>query len=183
MFFLVFVCSTTYARTIYQSDTEDTTDAGSVKSPGTGRLISAAGTIGLVGAGILMISPGHGAGTGSIMIASGIIVGPSFGYFYANETGRGLSGIAVRTGIVGGSIAVGLIVGSTQKNGWDGLGTAVLISSIGALAASVLALDDVVSVGNLIEENNKRLGKATISLHPAYFPQTESAGLSLQIIL
>jgi hypothetical protein len=183
MFLLLFVWKATEARTIVPTDTSDSTNTLRLKSSGTGRLISAAGTLGVVGIGILMNSRTSNFLPGGYVIASGIIVGPSFGYFYGNETGRGLGGIAVRAGIMGGSMIIGIIAGSTQRNGWDGLGTAVVISGIGAVITCIAALEDINHVGELIDENNTKIRKASLSLETAYFPQTSSYGLNLRMNL
>ena len=75
----------------------DTSQAA--KSEGAALAWSLGGTLGPIGAGLLLALPSDGAvGGGVALFLAGSIVGPSLGHFYANHPGRGAVGIAVRTG-------------------------------------------------------------------------------------
>lgn len=75
----------------------DTSQAA--KSEGAALAWSLGGTLGPVGAGLLIALPSDGAvGIGVGLFLAGSIVGPSLGHFYANHPGQGAVGIAIRTG-------------------------------------------------------------------------------------
>lgn len=106
----------------------------------------------------------------------GIIVGPSFGHFYANDYSRAWGGIAWRTG--------GLLLAGTL--GLAGLATtsdaAVLGAGLAFIGVLGHALHDIVTAWNSAKEYNES-HDVSAQVAPTVGPQGEQVGLSLSVQL
>ena len=113
-------------------------------SPGRATLVSGIATMVPVVAGTLLVRahpPASGGTGGILLLAAGLVLGPSAGYIAADRTGRGLVGIGVRALALGGVVAgfVDSFSGASDRP------TIVMLTSTGALVAA--AAWDVARVG------------------------------------
>jgi hypothetical protein len=122
-----------------------------------------------------------------ILIGSGLIIGPSLGYFYGGLGARGMKGIVIRLGIETAAVGTALIVLSSVEEGdpWDEeLGKVVLgVGVIGAGQALVLAqgIHDIAKVKGEVRKRNQSLKERALILSPKYFVHSRATGIQMQI--
>lgn len=82
-------------------------EGAALKSPATATIVSVVGTAAPIGLGALLLNTGYD-GTGALLVASGVLLGPSAGHWYAGRPGRGAVTAALRAGIIvlGGFVAL-----------------------------------------------------------------------------
>ena len=125
--------------------------------------------------------------TGPItLIISGVMIGPSVGYFYGNATSRGVEGIAIRGGVAAASLIVGnemgleidiFGTGEADDDGW-----LVVITGVAFVIGH--AISDIASVKDHVRERNDELtyeNRSSVTLTPKYFTGSGAAGLQLQV--
>ncbi len=112
----------------------------------------------------------------SLMIVSGVVIGPSIGYFYAGCPKQGLISIAKRVGIIGGSLLVGGLA-FNEPFGENSMTETALIT--GGVLTIISAIHDVAAVKGTVREHNAAQGKLTVT--PVYFPDSDAAGLGLSV--
>jgi hypothetical protein len=120
----------------------------------------------------------------TILIISGIMVGPSVGYFYGGEAGRGISGFSIRVGLgmltfMGTGIAV-----SSSDDGWDAISAAAIGISIGSGLILTHSIYDIVKVKSTIHKHNLELMRKSqthVMLIPKYFADSGAGGLELRM--
>ncbi|HEX9917424.1 MAG TPA: hypothetical protein VGB16_06765 [candidate division Zixibacteria bacterium] len=113
------------------------------------------------------------------LIASGLIVGPSMGYFYAGESWRGFKGVAIRLGT--GGITV-LCMALCYDSDLDNYAT--LFGGIGFISSIVFLIDviyDIAKVKSTVRKHNLALHKTALILAPRYFVDSKACGVGLQI--
>lgn len=152
-----------------------------IKSENTALLYSGLGTLTPVGLGLAVSD-------GSVfkVAATGIIVGPSLGYFYGGEPGRGLRGITIRLGVAAGSFlvgnAMGLEINLFGGSGADDDGWPVVF--VGALFVLSHGIYDIARVRGVVRENNLeiiRRNQASVIVMPKYFADSGAGGLELRV--
>lgn len=122
-----------------------------------------------------------------LLIASGVFVGPSLGYFYGDIPKRGLRGFAIRGGVMLGSLVVGSSMGldicwcpfgncnsDCDDDGWAVVG-------LGTLFVMGHALYDIIAVPFAVREHNISLQSTSLKLIPKYFADSGAGGLELQV--
>jgi hypothetical protein len=118
---------------------------------------------------------------------SGMIIGPSLGYYYGGCSHRGTTGIIVRT--ITGAITVGTAVAagnSVESRGlnFQGFDVAIGVCAVGSLVLFLESLYDVSKVREIVNNSNRekaRQAEAHIALSPAYFADSNATGLQLQV--
>ncbi len=103
----------------------------------------------------------------------GLVIGPSFGHFYAENTGQGWTGIAIRTGSVG-LVGVGSILAlGGKKSGWNAM-------VLGVLGGGASAIYDIVTAPGAATDYNEA-HNLSAQVAPTVGPRGEQAGLALRI--
>ena len=122
------------------------------------------------------------------LVGSGMIIGPSLGYFYGGLGDRGMKGIVIRLGIETATVGAALIVfSSVEKEGpWDEeLGKVVLgVGVVGAGQVLVLAqgIHDIAKVKGQVREHNRSFKDTALILSPKFFPNSKIFGIQAQIL-
>ncbi len=108
-----------------------------------------------------------------------IVLGPSIGHFYAGQTGRGIQGIAIRSGIVAGATGLGYWV--TRDSHPDVRGfTVMCYILLGGLLSGVHGLYDICTTPSSVRKYNESLMEEnSLRLVPEVDPFNESYGLSI----
>jgi hypothetical protein len=158
------------------------------KDPGTAQLLSLIGTaipLGLYAWG----ATGKENDTLLAVGATGMMIGPSLGHYYANRrlgtpglaarlagTGVGLLGVAM---LVAGGVACSNVIGPSSENCDDGSESAKVVMAAGAGLFIGGAIYDIATAGRAARRENAR----QMSLRPLFQPgapgQTSAYGLSL----
>jgi hypothetical protein len=158
-------------------------------SPGKAITRSFAYTFGSIGAGVYLISASSSdsdipaaAPIGVGLVLFGLTVGPSTGYFYADMDSYGWGRMGLRAGLLALSGVAGIMVAlANSGNSWGAAyeGTAIVMA--GALAAFGIGLYDMVTLGEKVEDQNRRRGFVqSLTVSPTYFAADEAVGLSLR---
>ena len=117
-----------------------------------------------------------------LLISSGIIIGPSLGYFYAGRPGRAFAGMGLRT-----AIGFGALIGAFATCGWGcGPGEGAYNAAWGIMAvggAVVLgsAIHDISDADNAVRARNQKRQNPKLSVIPEYFPGHKAIGLRAKI--
>ena len=150
------------------------------KSEGAASAWSLLGTAIPVATGIAMAHNHELVTPGVLLVASGIIVGPSLGYFYGGCGNRGGTGIAIRLGL--GTLTFGgMVIGASSSSGWDGLGIAVGVFLAGSGVITIHALYDIAKVESTVRKHNQKMQARSLGIVPTYSPDSDAAGLALQM--
>jgi hypothetical protein len=147
------------------------------RSPGTALAMSAFGTLVPIG----LVVGGAAGDQGGGLLLGGLLLGPSLGYLYGGETGRGLKGIGVRAGVlaVTGLAAAGICSSGCDFWGDDnGAVGAAAVVLLGLVTTSVLAIRDVVRVDDAIRTRNE---KRALAVRLTYSPELRAPGVLLTL--
>lgn len=162
-----------------------------LKSPGKAQALSSLSTAVPVFAGsVWAINSGMGAAQ-IALIGSGIVVGPSVGYFYGGCSKKGISGAIIRLGTGAfTAFAVGSIK-DKERNENAGLLDfdmgPIIRYAVGVVGCSVVliqAVSDMARVRSAVEERNESLACQNgikVSLSPIFFADSGAGGLELQV--
>jgi hypothetical protein len=116
------------------------------------------------------------------LIFSGIIFGPSMGYFYAGESWRGIKGMIVRLVLGGGTGLCFLVaVGIGEENYANSTSPYGEIAFVGGVALLADAIYDIAKVKSTVQKHNSRLQKTSLILAPKYFADSKACGIRVQI--
>ena len=139
--------------------------------------------------------------TGVGLISGGMIFGPAAGYFYAEDYGRAIEGIGIRTVTSGFFICIAVLTYNPWEDregggGLESLGKAdaeirsgvmaVVFMAIGTGIVLISDVIDIVKVHKSVEKYNARAlanKEIGLSLSPTLLGPFHSAGLSLRINL
>jgi hypothetical protein len=138
------------------------------------------GTLLPLGTGAIMGAAGEFGGSEIVIMGTGLVVGPSLGYFYGGCPGRGVAGIGTRIG-VSAATAVGMCIASKSGNGWVSLGGVVTVGLAGSCFVAIHALVDVGEVKGAVREHSLASTKTPIRVVPTYFADSGAGGLQLQL--
>ncbi len=122
-----------------------------------------------------------------VLVSTGVILGPSFGYLYGGCSNRGLNGVAIRILVVGAGVGIGFAVGMSMHSDSDkwmdfsGLEEGIIIGSIGCGIAAIHALYDLAKVHGTVKEQNERRTRAALSLAPRLYGPSNAPGLQLAL--
>lgn len=159
------------------------------KSPLSAVLRSLGSTLVPAGAGLLMLQAERPMADwiGGVTLASGLIVGPAVGHFYASNEKQAWRGIAVRgAALVGGGLVTGLLIPFAvgrdyPYGGEDGseiAGVAAIVTLLASgLVLSVRTLYDIARADDAAREHNARLG---LTVRPQVHPIQRRGGLALR---
>ena len=152
----------------------DTTDQIERKSPGRALLYSLGGTV--------VLAP---------VLGTGLIVGPAFGHYYANNRLQASIGAGIR-GLSAGAVLIGLFGTTTEaftdpdfysdsENMEDpGNSTSAKIGAVGLRVLLASALVDIVMAPFAAQDFNEARG-ITARVGPAVGPGAEQVGLALKV--
>jgi hypothetical protein len=157
---------------------QDARSSVTVKSPYLAAGLSLLGTVVPTALGVAV-----GDRNGSIggwLIAYGVFVGPSTGYFYAGQVGRGMGSAALRFGIVLGA-AAGAMGACGGIWGCDDPGAASAIAVVGLAAYAASALYDIARAGAAAQAWNARHAERRIAVTPRIDPAGRSGGVRVSI--
>ena len=149
-----------------------------LKSEGRALAISLVATATPVVLGGTLLS-GNNEEAGLTLALGGLIAGPSFGHFYAGQTGRGLKGIGIRAAIVIGGAY--LVSSSTEELHPDCKGFS---AGVGIIAVSAVTLlygiyDTFTTPSSVRKYNESLINEAHLRLVPEVNPFNENYGLSV----
>lgn len=117
-----------------------------------------------------------------LLTGSGLIIGPSLGYFYAGRPGRAFLGIGFRT-----AVGFGSLIGAFATCGWDcGPGDGAYDAAWGIIGAGTVlmagsAIYDIAKVGRAVRAQNLKRDKLKLSVLPEYYPGSKALGLRAKI--
>ena len=150
------------------------------KSEGAALRYSLFGTLLPLGTGAIMGAAGEFDGSEMVIMATGLVVGPSIGYFYGGCPGRGVAGIGTRIGL-SAATAVGMCIAGSGGDGYGSLGGVVAVGLAGSCAVALHALIDIGEVKGAVREHNCAWTQTPIRVVPAYFADSGAGGLQLQL--
>jgi len=155
---------------------QEATPAFTPKSPGLAVGLSLLGTV--VPTYLAMRNrDGPGAGW---LLAYGVFLGPSTGYFYAGRTGRAFGGAAIRLGFTTlTALGISGVCGGIW--GCEDEGAANVVAFVGLGLVGLSAVYDIGGAGSAAEEWNARHQAPRLSLTPQINPLARSAGLAARL--
>jgi hypothetical protein len=164
------------------------------KSPGTAGALSLWSTLVPVAAGSAWASNSRMGAAQLALIGSGIVIGPSVGYFYGGCSRKGLSGTIKRMAVAAFTAVVFESTREKEKDdirkGWGSIDIdwgGIVGSAVGIIGCSIVAIhavSDLAGVKNVVEESNQSLAcraRINVSLTPAYFSDSDAAGMQLLV--
>lgn len=141
------------------------------KSEASALMLSLSGTVIPVGAALAeVVEPGW--------VLTGIFLGPSLGYFYGGEAGRGLKGIAIRGGVATASVLIGAELGLDIWGGDTGGWGVVLAGTVFVVGDAIY---DVARVRSTVRKHNEKLQAGSLGIVPTYSADSDAPGLALQM--
>ncbi len=155
---------------------DTTIPATRYRDPASATILSAAFTVIPTVAGIAMIAADQESGAGAWVFFGGLTLGPAMGYFTTGQTGRGLVGFGIRSGVF---VGTGLLVFAICPIYCDeSEEVAAGIVAIGGLTlTAVLAVYDIVKVRRKLPAESA----ARVSMYPSYVPATKSPGIGIKV--
>lgn len=125
---------------------------------------------------------------GGALLITGMIVGPSTGYFYGNCPGRGAQGILLRACTAGATVGLTAYFARDTDTGdfGDNIANAVLAIGVGGMGVGVLiyeAIHDISHVKSEVRMHNAGISSMSLSVAPKFFAQSKTLGLELRAIL
>lgn len=113
------------------------------------------------------------------LASTGIILGPSTGHFYAGQTGRGIKGVAIRSGILAGTIGIAYMAttgGHSDVKDLIAYGAFI----IGGIISSLHGIYDICTTPSSVRKYNESLlEENSLILVPEINLVDESYGLSV----
>ncbi len=149
--------------------------AQETKSEGTASLLSFTATLLPIGLGVAMVASDDQSGAGTLLIGTGLYLGPAAGYWYGGASRRGWKRVGIRFGITGAAIlAIGGICSGDNCNMDDGaaLGAAMIVALGASVAIVSSAIYDIANVHRHVRNYNQGLPRrrARLSLAPIASP-------------
>lgn len=137
-----------------------------------------------VGTGILYSRPNDDPAPALVLIGSGLLIGPSLGYFYGGKSDRGMKGVLIRTGIevvtmVGAGIAVSS--GGGDFGDFGNVVAAFIVLAVGQGLVLAHGIYDIAKVKSEVRKYNQSLQETTLMVAPKYFADSGAPGLQLRI--
>jgi len=120
-----------------------------------------------------------------VLIATGVLIGPSAGYFYGDCADRGAKGLLIRGLIAGATIATATSVAeSVQSDEFLDFSGVYAGLAIGAAGAGFIVTDVVYDLckvkPNVLSRNNQRLAPR-VGLVPGFSPSSGTPTLQLRV--
>lgn len=150
------------------------------KSPGTAFAWSAVGSLIPTAVGLGLATTGANHSSELIVAVAGIYVGPSLGHFYAGQPGRGITGIAVRTGILAATALALTQTGVCVESCQDGEEVdEVVVAGTAIVLTAVSGLVDIFSAPRSARRSNEQAGFA---FRPWISPERKTVGIAVQLV-
>ncbi len=150
-------------------------NAPKLKSEKTAFALSLFGTLLPTVSGFASLYGNTGDVTPFIIFGSGLVFGPSLGYFYGGRVGRGITGIGIRAGLAAATVVAADEAG--KSGGWGG----AIAASIGSGVVFVAGVVDIASVPGAVRKHNRLMQEKALVVTPAYFAQHGAPGVKVQI--
>jgi len=116
---------------------------------------------------------------GLALTLSGLIAGPSMGHFYANQKGRGFTGIGIRLAIILGGYYLTSEAIEEQHPDSELYAAIIGIIAVGSVTL-VHGIYDILTTPSSVRRYNESLkNKKSLRLVPEVDPYNESYGLSI----
>ena len=120
-----------------------------------------------------------------VLIATGVIIGPSVGYFYGDCDDRGSNGIVIRGLLVGATVAAASIAGQSQHSSgfmdFSGLEAAMIAGSIGCGIILIDSIYDLCVVRKNVQSQNNRKLATRVNLTPGIASDGATPTLNLSV--
>lgn len=125
-------------------------------------------------------------GSGIQLIATGVLIGPSLGYFYGGCTVRGIKGIGIRVGLVAltavaADAAARSSSGGSSGSFLEGVGAVLGVALVGSCVITIHAVYDIAKVKSKVRKHNEKLRARSLGIVPTYSPNSDAPGLALQL--
>jgi len=139
-----------------------------------------------VGLGILYSGPKDDPAPALVLIGSGLVIGPSLGYFYGGRSGRGFGGTMIRLGIEMVVVTGALVTASSVKGG-GGFGNptaavaGVIVLAVGQGFVLAHGIYDIAKVKSEVRKFNQSLEKTTLIIAPKYFSNLRAPGFEVRM--
>lgn len=146
------------------------------RDPASATILSAAFTVIPTVAGIAMAASDPSRDAGAWLFFGGLTFGPAMGYLSTGQTGRGLAGFGIRSGVFFGT---GLLVYAvcpvfcSESQAW----TAEIIAIGGLSITAALAVYDIVKVRRKLPARSE----ARVKVYPTYVAATGSPGIGINV--
>jgi len=120
-----------------------------------------------------------------LLISTGIMVGPSIGYFYGGRATRGMTGLCIRAGT---AVLTAIVADAVANNQPDVFlaetfaGYAVGIA--GSIVIIIESIYEIAAVRGAVREHNNEFIRhqgSSVTLFPVYFAQSETVGLGINV--
>jgi hypothetical protein len=122
----------------------------------------------------------------AVIIASGVIFGPSAGYFYGGCGGRGLGGILFRVGTGAATLiaarAAARASASDEFFDYSEIYAGLTVGAIGAGIIVFHAMYDLTNVKKVVRKHNEKALGCAINISPKIFAHSNVLGLELTAI-
>ena len=120
-----------------------------------------------------------------VLIATGVIIGPSVGYFYGDCDDRGSNGIVIRGLLVGATVAAALIAGQSQHSSgfmdFSGLEAAITAGVVGCGIVVIDSIYDLCLVKKNVQSQNNRKLATRVNLTPGIASDGATPTLNLSV--
>jgi len=119
--------------------------------------------------------------SGVVIASTGLVVGPSLGYFYGGDNRRALTGIGIRSMLAGASVA-GFALWT--ETGAENANAACVIFIAGGGLLMIDTIYYIVCAHKAVRDYNKKIERehrASIKISPEYFGNQKAIGLKAQI--
>lgn len=144
-------------------------------SPETATTAGILATVIPTGVGFTLIAASDDADDiGLVLFAGGLTLGPAVGNWVGGLTSRGLSGFAIRTGLLFGSFGAAALICGECELGSEELGSAALVLLAGTVLTSVHATWDLANIDRAMERR-----AITFAIQPLVLPSTHRVGLQI----
>lgn len=114
---------------------------------------------------------------GSALVITGMIIGPSTGYFYGHCGRRGAQGILIRA--ITGGVTAALTVSVADSEFPEGL-MAIAVGGAGICAIIYEDIHDISHVKSEVRKHNDKIRSMSLHLRPRFFAQSKAFGLELR---
>lgn len=123
-----------------------------------------------------------------MLIFSGLLIGPSVGYFYGDCPERGTTGLLVRTGTGLATMMVGASIASSSRSDgfcdYSGMAAGLAVGAIGTGVILIEVIYDLTKVKTHVANKNMQKARqagTSLTLYPKYFADSGASGLELNI--
>jgi hypothetical protein len=113
--------------------------------------------------------------------SGGIVFGPGMGHAYAERKGRFWNGVAIRGATSALTAIISFSISENSFSMSEGIAKSSMPLAVGGSICLVSAICDIATVGDSVDENNKKHGFSSLTLRPTYIAAHKAPGLLLSI--